>query len=60
MQAQEIGTAQAVLSGISTKVDGSISIKLDILPTDQLLISNLMALWASSDRSLTAAFVRVQ
>jgi hypothetical protein len=59
MQAQEIGTAQAVLSGISTKVDGSISIKLDILPTDQLLISNLMALWASSDRSLTAAFVRV-
>jgi hypothetical protein len=58
MEVKEIGTAQAILSGVATKVDGSVSVKLDILPTDQKLISNLLHLWASSDRSLTVAFIK--
>lgn len=58
MEVKEIGTAEAILSGISTKIDGSVSIKLDILASEQSLITNLMKVWASSDRSVTAAFIK--
>ncbi len=54
----EIGACQAILSGISTRVDGSVTIKLDINPDNRELISNLMALWATNERAMTVAFVR--
>lgn len=58
MEVSEIGSSQAILSGISTRVDGSVSIKLDINPDQQSLISNLMKVWGQQDRSLTVAFVK--
>jgi hypothetical protein len=58
MQVSEIGSCQAILSGLSTRVDGSVTIKIDINPDQQQLITNLMKLWASSDRTMTVAFIR--
>jgi hypothetical protein len=55
---ENIGACQAILSGISTRIDGSVTIKLDINPDNRELISNLMALWATNERAMTVAFVR--
>jgi hypothetical protein len=54
---KEIGSCQAILEGLSTKVDGSVTIKININPDNQELINNLMKLWGESNRSMVVAFV---
>lgn len=53
-----LGSTQAILSGISTRIDGSITIKLDINPDQRELVSNLMSLWAESQRDLMVVFLK--
>lgn len=53
-----LGSTQAILSGISTRIDGSVTIKLDINPDQRELISNLMSLWAESQRDLMVVFLK--
>ena len=53
-----LGSTPAILSGISTRIDGSVTIKLDINPDQRELISNLMSLWAESQRELMVVFLK--
>jgi len=54
----ELGACQAVLSGISTRVDGSVTIKLEINPEDQDLINRLMNCYLAGMKVFTVGFVR--
>jgi hypothetical protein len=56
---QVLGSCIAILDGLSTKVDGSVTIKVNIDPSNQELITNLMKLWSESNRSMAVAFTRV-
>jgi hypothetical protein len=59
MEVVEIGSCQAILEGVSTKVDGSISIRLNINPEDQSLAGKLIKCFAENDKLLQVAFVKV-
>jgi len=52
---EEIGAVMANLSGISTKVDGSIVIKLEIYNKDQAIISRLLMNWTLNKRLVLAS-----
>ena len=54
----EVGSCQAVLSSIATRVDGSVTIKLEINPNDTDLINRLMRAYLDDQKLLTVAFVR--
>jgi hypothetical protein len=55
----EIGSCEAILAGVSTKVDGSVKVTLEINPNDQQLIGKLINSYLENDRLLTVAFVKV-
>lgn len=55
----EVGTCQAILNTIRTKVDGSVSITLDVNPEDTALINKLMSLYLLDRKLLTVGFVEV-
>ena len=57
MELKEIGSTEAVLSSISTKLDGSIKVSLEINPDQAILITNLFKCFASNERLLQVAFV---
>lgn len=42
MKHEKIGSCSAVLASISTKVDGSVKLVLDIMPQDKEILSRLM------------------
>lgn len=54
-----IGVCQAIISGISTKVDGSILLKLEINPGNQEIISKLFQRWAVNKRLINIGMVGV-
>lgn len=54
-----IGVTQAIIAGISTKVDGSIVLKLEINPDNQEIISKLLQKWALNERLLNVGLVSV-
>ena len=56
--AAELGVCQAILSSINTRVDGSVTIKLEINPQDQVLINRLMNAYLNDEKLLTVAFVK--
>lgn len=56
---QEIGSCEAILSGVSTKVDGGVKVTLEINPNDQSLVAKLMNAYLENDRLLTVGFVKV-
>jgi len=56
--AAELGVCQAILSSINTRVDGSVTIKLEINPQDQALINRLMNAYLNDEKLLTVAFVK--
>ncbi len=58
MSTKEIGACQAILSSISTRVDGSITVKLEINPNDQALINKLMSAYLNDEKLLTVAFIK--
>jgi hypothetical protein len=53
----EIGSCNAILSGISTKVDGSIKLTLEINPEDQAIIAKLMQRFAINEKLLQVGIV---
>jgi hypothetical protein len=55
---QEIGSCEAILSGVSTKVDGSVKVTLEINPNDQELIGKLINAYLQNDRLLTVGFIK--
>jgi hypothetical protein len=55
----KIGVCQAIIAGISTKVDGSIVIKLEINPDEQEIISKLFQKWALNQRLLNVGLVSI-
>ena len=59
MQVIEIGSCQAILSGISTKVDGSIKVTLEINPDNQEILSKLLSSFATNEKLLQVAFLKV-
>lgn len=59
-EAQALGVCQAIISGISTKVDGSIIIKLEINPDNQEIISALLQKWAINQRLVNIGIVSLQ
>jgi len=56
--AAELGVCQAILSSINTRVDGSVTIKLEINPEDNALINKLMNAYLHDEKLLTVAFVK--
>ena len=59
MEVIEIGSCQAILSGISTKVDGSIKVTLEINPDNQEILSKLLNSFATNEKLLQVAFLKV-
>lgn len=55
-----IGVCEAIIAGISTKVDGSILLKLEINPNEQEIISKLFQKWAINKRLLNVGLVSVE
>lgn len=55
----EIGSCEAILAGVSTKVDGGVKVTLEINPNDQSLIGKLMNAYLENDRLLTVGFLKV-
>jgi hypothetical protein len=56
-EAHSLGVCQAIISGISTKVDGSIILKLEINPDNQEIISALLQKWALNQRLVNVGLV---
>jgi hypothetical protein len=56
----EIGSCEAILSGVATKVDGSIKVTLEINPNDEMLITRLMRCYLDNERLLTVGFLQVR
>jgi hypothetical protein len=54
---KEIGVCEAVLSSIKTRVDGSVTVSLEINPEEKSTISELMQAFLRDDKLLTVAFV---
>ena len=59
MESDTIGVCRAIISGISTKIDGSILLKLEINPDEQEIISKLLQKWAINKRLLNVGLVSV-
>jgi len=60
MRVQEIGSCAAILAGLSTKVDGSIKVVLEINPTEQEILSRLLKLFATNEKLIQVAFLKVE
>lgn len=60
MNAIEIGSCSAILAGISTKIDGSIKVTLEINPQDQAIIAELLKRYALGKHQLQVGFVGVE
>jgi len=59
MEITEIGSCTAILAGLSTKVDGSIKVSLEINPSEQEILSRLLKLFATNEKLLQVAFIKV-
>lgn len=59
MESIELGACNAILSGIATKVDGSLKITLEVNPDEQQIISRLLNAWSLNKRLMTVAFIQV-
>lgn len=59
MKAKEIGSCAAILSGISTRIDGSVKISFDINPEDQALVAKLLAAFTRGDKLFQLGIVQV-
>lgn len=57
MEDNKIGVCNAIIAGISTKVDGSIKLTLEINPSEQEIISNLLKMWALNKRLVSVGIV---
>ena len=55
----EIGAINAILSSIKTRVDGSVTINLEVNPTEVEVINKLMQSYLLNQKLFTVAFVKV-
>ena len=60
MDKRELGTCNAIISGISTLKDLSVKLTLEINPEDQNLINRLMKCYLEGDSLVTVAFVKAE
>jgi hypothetical protein len=60
MEVREIGSCAAILAGISTKVDGSIKVTLEINPDNQEILSRLLNCYATNQKLLQVGFLQAQ
>lgn len=54
----EIGACSAILSSIRTRVDGSVTVSLEINPEEIKIINELMKAYLSDEKLLTVGFLR--
>ena len=59
MNVKEVGTCAAILSGISTRVDGSIKVSFDINPEDQALGAKLLSAYTQGDKLFNLGIIQV-
>ena len=57
--AQEVGAFNAILSRVSTKIDGSVSITFEANPQDVSVINKLMQFYLLNQRLFTIAVIQV-
>jgi hypothetical protein len=60
LEIDQIGVCAAIIAGISTKVDGSIILKVEINPSETEIISKLMQKWAINQRLVNLGIVSVK
>lgn len=58
MEVEEIGTIEAILASIKTKVDGSCSISFEVNPENIHTINRLMQLYLIGEKLFTLGIVR--
>jgi hypothetical protein len=56
---KEIGVCEAVLSSIKTRMDGSVTVALEINPDEKQTIKELMQAFLADEKLMTVAFVAV-
>lgn len=59
MEVKEIGSCEAILSGISTLKDGSVKVTLEVNPSDENLISRLMRAYLENEKLMQVAFIGI-
>ena len=57
--AQEIGSINAILSGVRTKVDGSVAITFEANPQEINVVNKLMQAFLMNERLFVVAFIGV-
>lgn len=58
MEIEEIGTIEAILASIKTKVDGSCSVAFEVNPENVQTINRLMQMFLIGEKLFTIAIVR--
>jgi hypothetical protein len=56
--AKELGTANAIISSITTLKDGSVKLSFEVNPEDQRLVNNLMNEYLNGEKLVTIAVVQ--
>jgi hypothetical protein len=55
----EIGSCQAILASLSTKVDGSVKISFEINPDNQEIIFNLIKAFSSNQKLMQLGIFQI-
>lgn len=56
----EIGVINAILNSIKTRVDGSVSLTLEVNPSEVDVIHKLLECYLINEKLFTVAFVKVE
>jgi len=56
--AKELGTANAIISSITTLKDGSVKLSFEVNPEDQRLVNNLMNEYLKGEKLVTIAVIQ--
>lgn len=60
MKVTEVGSCAAILSAISTKIDGSIKVSFEINPQDQAIIAKLLQAYTVGDKLFNLGILQVK
>ena len=56
----ELGSCEAIIAGISTKIDGSIKLTLEVNPNDEELISKLIRRYAQNKKLVQIGLIGIE
>lgn len=59
MQVQEVGSCHAILKGVKTTVDGSLSVTLEINPDEQEIATKLLRAYLLNEKLFSIGFVKI-